>query len=122
MDEAKRTFLKIIEAIEEHESEKVLIDGREVVGNPSIVERFYYGEFAADTVTRSTQRVGYGAGPQFAYALHEPVLDPLRLGETVAVNRGMNIKVFDNLDEAANWLKLTPEEIRYVQSLASRTH
>ncbi len=36
------------------------------------------------------------------------MLDPQRFGETVAVNRGMRIKVFDNPEEAFAWLDLAP--------------
>jgi hypothetical protein len=37
------------------------------------------------------------------------VLDPKRLGETVAVNRGMNIKVFDNPEDARRWLGISTD-------------
>lgn len=111
LEEAKRTFLEVIDAIDENRSEKVLFDGRDVSGNPTIVERFYYGEFAAEIVNSSRQDRKWLVNPQFAYVLVRPVLDPLRLGETVAANRGMNVKVFDNLDDAVKWLELAPEEV-----------
>jgi hypothetical protein len=44
--------------------------------------------------------------PAFAYVLKEPVLDPQRFGQTVAVNRGMNVKTFDNVEQARTWLGL----------------
>ena len=43
---------------------------------------------------------------RFAYVLKEPVLDPKKFGETVAVNRGMLIRVFDNPEEALQWLEI----------------
>ena len=43
---------------------------------------------------------------QFAYVLKEPVLDPERFGKTVAVNRGMLVKTFDNLEDALGWLEI----------------
>ena len=111
LEEAMPNFLEILVAVEENKSEKVLIDGREVRGDPSIIERFYYGQFAADTVSEGKTLSRAHSDPQFAYVLHEPVLDPLRLGETVATNRGMNVKAFDNYAEAVQWLGLKPEEI-----------
>ncbi len=117
LQEANRTFLEVLDAIEENESEKVLFDGREICGDPTIVERFYYAEFAADSVKRSRQNPMRLGDPQFAYVLHIPILDPLRLGETVATNRGMHIKAFDNLEEAVTWLQLTPEEVRGLTDL-----
>jgi hypothetical protein len=45
-----------------------------------------------------------GDKPRFAYVLEKPVLDPERLGETVARNRGMDVKAFDNIEEADRWL------------------
>ena len=102
LSEAKRTFLEMLEAAAEHQTRKVLIDGRKLTGKPEVIERFYYGAFAAQTVAHF--RGGMLSYARFAYVLREPVLDPGRFGETVAVNRGMNVKVFDNLEEAVKWL------------------
>ena len=103
--EAERTFLKVIDAVAIHKTAKVLFDGRKVIGEPTTMQRFFYGNFAARTVARYAAESGKPA-PQFAYVLEEPVLDPNRFGEKVARNRGMNMKVFDNLEEAFSWLEL----------------
>lgn len=103
LSEAKRTFLEMLEAIARHGTPRVLLDGRQLRGKPEALERFYYGEFAAKSV-REYPGGGMVPGTRFAYVLKEPVLDPKRLGETVAVNRGMNIKVFDNPEDARRWL------------------
>lgn len=104
LSEAKRTFLDVLHVVEELRLGKVLFDGRQVTGSPAIIERFYYGEFVADEVKQMMERGWEREPPQFAYVLREPILDPLRLGETVAVNRGVNIKAFDNREEAVVWL------------------
>jgi len=104
LEEAKRTFLEMLEAVALHKSKKVLLDGRTVLGDPKTMERFYYGEFAAQSVSQYQAR-GVSRGTPFAYVLLEPMLDPNRFGETVAVNRGMVIKVFDNSAEALVWLE-----------------
>ena len=103
MNEAERTFLDILAAVAQHETGKILVDGRQLEGEPTTIERFLYGDFAASAVARFTKS-GLVRAPQFAYVLHKPVLDPGRFGETVAVNRGMWVKVFDDLDDALGWL------------------
>ena len=108
-EEAERTFIEIMDAVTQHKSDKVLLDGRDVTGEPTTMQRFYYGEFAAATVARYSKE-SRKPGPKFAYVLVEPVLDPARFGEVVAVNRGMNIKVFENLAQALGWLKFEPDK------------
>ncbi|HEX3125997.1 MAG TPA: hypothetical protein VH394_01585 [Thermoanaerobaculia bacterium] len=107
LEEAKRTFQEILEAVARHRVEKVLFDGRKVVGRPTTMERFYYGEFVARSVAELGDR-GVPPGTQFAYVLTEPTLDPRRFGENVAVNRGMFVKAFDNLEDALGWLRIAP--------------
>jgi len=103
LEEAQRTFLEILDAVALQKSRKILIDGRTLAGEPKVIERFYYGSFAAEMV-KSYQDRGVAGGTPFAYVLKEPVLDPKRFGETVAVNRSMIVKAFENLDEALKWL------------------
>jgi hypothetical protein len=84
LKEAKRTFLEMLEAVALHKTKKVLFDGRKLTGKPGTMERFYYGEFAAQSVANFANR-GVSLTTQFAYVLKEPVLDPRRFGETIAV-------------------------------------
>ena len=107
LQEAERTFLEMLEAVARYKVEKVFFDGRELTGDPKTMERFYYGEFAADSVFKFRDR-GVSPASKFAYVLKEPVLDPRRFGETVAVNRGMYVKAFDNLEDAFGWLGIAP--------------
>jgi hypothetical protein len=107
LDEAKRAFLEMLEAVALHKTQKVLLDGRQLLGKPEAMERFLYGEFAAKTV-RDFEVRGVSRATRFAYVLKEPVLDPKRFGENVAVNRGMIIKVFDNPEDAFQWLEIAP--------------
>jgi len=101
--EAQDTFHEILNALVQHKLRKVLIDGREISGDPEPLERFYYGKFAADAVSQAVNR-GRIEVPRFAYILKEPILDPNRFGETVAVNRGMRVKTFDDAKQAEWWL------------------
>jgi hypothetical protein len=108
LKEAERTFLEILDAVARHKTEKILLDGRELKGEPDTIHRFLYGEFAAHAVMRYITERRDPPALQFAYVLQEPVLDPQRFGETVAVNRGMWVKAFDNLEDALGWLRLAP--------------
>jgi hypothetical protein len=102
LEDAKQAFLEMLGAVVQYRAEKILLDGRNVKGKPGDMERFYYGEFAA----RETQRivVEHKIVPRFAYVIHEPLRDKTRLGETVAVNRGMIVKVFETPEHAIEWL------------------
>ena len=105
--EAKRTFIEVLESVARNKVDKVLLDGRRLAGNPKIFERFFYGDFAAKAVPDFTAR-GVSSATKFAYVLTIPVLDPERFGETVARNRGMCVKVFENLLDAFGWLGIAP--------------
>ena len=107
LSEAETTFIEILEGVIQHQAKKVLIDGRTIMGKPTTMERFYYGKLAAEEVT-GLRRRGVAPIPQFAYVLLPPVLDSQRFGECVAVNRGMHLKVFDNLPAAEQWLEIAP--------------
>src|SRR3954468_2289610 len=74
MDEAKRTFSEVLDAVCRHRVDKVLFDGRGITGDVKIMERFYYGEFAAESVTDAILR-HLEKAPRFAYVLSYPVLD-----------------------------------------------
>ena len=81
----------------------MLFDGRTLKGKPHDLERFLYGEFAAKETMRVVKEHGFV--PRFAYVIHEPVRDPGQFGETVAVNRGMDVKVFENMEDAFEWVR-----------------
>lgn len=106
MEEAKRAFLEMLAAVARYQAENVLFDGRKLKGKPGGFERFYYGEFAALVTKRLFNETGIS--PRFAYVIHEPLRDPRRLGETVALNRGMKVKTFETPEEAFEWLELSP--------------
>lgn len=102
LEEAKKAFLEMLTVVSQHRAENVLFDGRNVKGKPEDLERFYYGEFAA----RETLRLVHERDivPRFAYVMHQPLRDPRGLGETVAVNRGMDVKTFETPEAALGWL------------------
>ena len=108
LEEAKRAFLEMLEAVAQYQAEKVLFDGRNLRGEPASIERFYYGYFAATETINLIGMKHLRQVPQFAYVMNEPLRDPQRYGETVAVNRGMNVKTFETPEEAFEWLERPP--------------
>ena len=111
LDFAKQHFLELISVLVQHRCEKILVDALDLVGDPLPVERFFYGAFVAEAVTQFKQRHMRDGLLPFAYVMVEPTLDPRRLGETSARNRGMNVRAFDNIDAALDWLELTPADL-----------
>lgn len=107
LPEAQRTFVEMLEAVAQHSVDKVLFDGRGLSGNPESMERFFYGQFAAEQVAQFGDR-GVSPSTRFAYVLEVPMRDPARFGENVARNRGMDVTTFDNLKDAFGWLGIAP--------------
>ena len=106
LEDAKQAFLELHGSVVQYKAEKILFDVRNVKGTPTDMERFCYGDFVA----RATHRIvrEHGIVPRVAYLAHVPLRDPERFGETVAVNRGMDVKTFETPGEAFAWLALTP--------------
>lgn len=112
LDEATRIFGTVIDLVEANNTEKVLFDGREISGEPTAIERYYYAAFASDSVVLLALHGWLLAPPRFAYVLKQPTLDPLRLGQIIAKKRGMNVKAFEKVDDAMRWLRIDSEELR----------
>ncbi len=106
LKDAQSTYLEVLDAVALHKTYKVLFDGRGIIGEPNILERFYYGEFVASELRRCSVERGISLATKFAYILLPPVLDPDSLGETVAVINGMFVMAFDNRPDALEWLGL----------------
>lgn len=106
LEEAKSTFVEMLGAVAQYQAQKVLFDGRNMTGKPREFERFLYGDFAAKETIKLVNE--HKIVPRFAYVLHQPLRDPQRYGETVAVNRGMTVKTFETPEEALTWLGPIP--------------
>ena len=102
LERAQEQFVELLDEAVASGAAKVLVDGRQMTGKPTDFERFLYGEFVAsatlDVLFRHNLRL------KFAYIIHAPLRDPERFGENVAVNRGMNVKTFEEKNEAVEWL------------------
>src|SRR5689334_996198 len=87
---AQRHFLKLLDDAGRNGATKVLFDGGLVTGSPLEFERFLYGEFVAAATSKVMRERNIRL--KFAYVIAQPLRDPNRYGETVAVNRGMDVK------------------------------
>lgn len=97
VDAGKRCVDRMDAACEEFDRSKVLLDCRGLTGNMDIFDRFKVTEYGASG-RRHFRRLAL-------LALEEMVL-PDRFIENVAVNRGMDLKIFTELDEAKQWLAM----------------
>jgi len=75
---------------------RVLVDSRNSASGLSTMDRYQYGELIAE------QLRGFRA----AFLLGEELTDRERFGETVAVNRGGDIRVFTDVAAARAWLEV----------------
>ncbi len=84
----------IADAVDQAPAGAVLLDGRELAGAFSDLDRLGFGLALARR---------WKAIP-FAIVGPVALVDPRRFGEFVARNRGVNCRVFTDLDEAQRWL------------------
>ena len=92
--------------IAEHErgepADAVLIDVRDLDVIPTVSERYRLGEAAAAN----------WRGPPVALVGKPQLMDPERFGEMVARSRGLDGRVFTDVDEARAWLATRVQERR----------
>jgi hypothetical protein len=96
---------QILETCKNHQPSKLLIDLRKVEGGMSTMDRFNLSVLAA---TKYFGAKLTGKIPSCVYAIvgNHPLVDPRRFEETVATNRGVDVKVFTEMKEALAWLKV----------------
>ena len=74
---------------------KVLLDCRKMTGNMPIMARFHVAVYAATTREVISK---------IALVNRQDVILPDGFVENVAVNRGVNVKIFTDFDQAQHWL------------------
>lgn len=86
-----------------HQTRKILCDMREFSGNPSVMARFHMA--TTFTMKYIRGRLSHRLPPcRFAVVGHHPLVDPNRFEETMAVNNGLPVKTFTDLEKAVAWL------------------
>ncbi len=87
---------KIANLCKEHQINKVLVDDREVTSCPSFEDLYQFGVTFFDN--------GLPFYIKIAHVVNGAILSENEFLETVAVNRGANVKTFQNMEEAIEWL------------------
>ena len=88
----KRLLDQVADEIKARGSKKVLVDLHELTGRLSNLERYQIGEYAVGRI-------------RVKIAVIAPAGLVNHLGETVAVNRGVNVRVFTEEIPAVVWLR-----------------
>ena len=94
-DDVRILFSPAKPILEEHGSTKVLFDIHEAKIVSTTLETFYT---AAEPETWGWKR-NYKAA-----VVYSEITEDAKFLETVGVNRGILMKIFDNIDEAKSWL------------------
>jgi hypothetical protein len=100
---------QVMWACEKYQPSKMLIDTLQVEGQMSTMDRYNLATLSAKKYL-DEKLAGKIQSCRFAYVGNDPMIDPRRFGETVAVNRGINLKVFTDMKEALAWLEVEPAE------------
>jgi len=95
VEAGKQCVDRMVEACEEHERSRVLLDCRRMTGEMPVMARFQVAEYG------TTKRLQI---KRIALLNREEVMLPDNFVENVAVNRGMNLKAFTDFDEAQLWI------------------
>lgn len=90
---------EIAEYSKKEKTNKVLVDIRNVEGNPSIFERYLIGLEISKVWSKNIQA---------ATVAKQEVSNAM--AENVAVNRGANFRAFTNIELAFEWLNITDKE------------
>lgn len=83
-----------------HEKRSLLIDVNKLEGTIPLTDRFIFSE----TLSGYFIQKAVGKINRVAVVGKEPIVDPERFGETVARNRGLNVYVFTDSQQAVQWL------------------
>ena len=93
---AKKIVDQIFQFIPANSYRSVLLDCRQLTGPLSVMDRFWLAIHGQKLIGRVTR-----------IALVRPAFraDADRFAETAAVNRGINMRLFSDFDEAVRWAK-----------------
>ncbi len=98
---------EVVGACEKHQPSQLLVDYRKVEGLMATMDRYNLASVFAKKYLEG-KLSGKIQNCRFALVGNLPLVDPKRFGETVANNRGINLKVFTDMAEALEWLGVKP--------------
>lgn len=105
LNDLQNAFVETMEAIVALSAQKVLTDFRQLKGSFSTMDRFHYAEFGVRTFAKYLD-CGVPPFMPLAFIAQPPILDAQKFAETVALNRGLNVRVFLDVQTAVRWLKI----------------
>jgi hypothetical protein len=102
LTQAQIVLTKSLDTLIEKSFSKLLIDISSMDGNISTIQRFLFAEFCAINVYKYREK-GLN-NLKIAIFGQEPMIDSAKFGETVAINRGANVKVTTDINVALQFL------------------
>ena len=97
VEAGKRCVDRMLEACSQYGRSAVLLDCRRMTGPLTVLDRFQviqYGEITRGIISR------------LALVSRPGDILPDNFAESVAVNRGVNLRVFADADKAVEWLRM----------------
>jgi hypothetical protein len=106
-------FREILKTAVQNKLKKVFIDFQCLKGDISNSDRFFLGEFLSNLIQKNIEYLQI----RISAAGAVPLITPERLGETVALNRGVNLHISTSVEEAMEWLYKSTDNIEDVDHL-----
>ena len=102
LSDVKIMYADALESLLDKKFSKLFFNAYKVKEKVTTLDRYYFGEFAA---LESLKYMGKGL-KRIVVSVYgiEPIIDPERFGEIVARNRGLNLKVTTDKNEALQFL------------------
>jgi hypothetical protein len=96
LDANKALVIMIIESCVEHQLNKVVVDIRGFEGQPGVISDYELANFSVEK--------GLSVLKKAALVYRKENHEFTSFFETVAINRGLNVKIFLEPDEAVGWI------------------
>jgi hypothetical protein len=101
---AKEAYAAMLEQSVEADVPAILFDCRGVRTAPAELDRYFIATNIAEMNAALVRRGG--TPPRIAVVATPPVFDPGLFLETVAVNRGVELRAFTSIEPAMEWLRV----------------
>jgi len=101
---AQASFRDMLAVAARHRQPKILIDCSRVHGEWTPDQRYGFGSFLATEVQRAAAQ--FPSLPRIGIYAVAPLMDPNRYTQTVANNRGAQVRASDSMHELVSWLEV----------------
>lgn len=113
LNEANRCADQLLEEAITCAATKGLIDCRGINGSFSTADRYAHTDYLAEIVLKAID-ADQLENLNLSVIAHPPILDPHRFGETIARNRGVDIRCTESVPEALSWISLEETDLLQV--------